>query len=477
MVEYIFNDKKFKADTRVVFLDKKTNKISDKIKEFFSKDEIKLCEKVIKKNFENKDSIAILTETSEIILFSFDAEAKDASLQKIGAKLAKTIFKSNKVNVYIEKMSGSIDDLILGFETGKYRFNKYFTFAVEDKETKLEKINFIIDKPAKMDKALSLAESINFSRDLVNEPANILTPENFAKIVTKFKKTGLKVEVLEQKELEKLGFNLLLAVAQGSDQKPRVVVMSWNGNPKKKDYDLTLVGKGVTFDSGGLSLKPSNSMEGMHTDMGGAAAVCGTIKAISELKINKNVLGIIGLVENMPSGNAYRVNDIIKSMSGQTVEVLNTDAEGRLVLADMLTYVQKKYKAKKIVDLATLTGAVSMLFGPVCAGLFSNDKEMIEKLTVSGEKTGDRLWNLPIDDYFNKAMDSTYADMQNIGKHRIGGGSQGACFLKRFIEEGTNWAHLDIAGVAREALDDDLYAKGGTGFGVKLLVDYIENMK
>lgn len=479
MVEYLLNKKKSNADTKVVFIDKDNKELPANLENFFSKEELKLCEKLLN-NKEKKDSITIYTENSEIILFMFAYGAEKPEIQKYGAKLAKALFNSQNADIYLKNLQNGFDSLIIGIETGIYRFNKYFTQNTNDKNPSLKSINFVTTEgnvDNNFSKPLIIASAVNYVRDFVNEPANILTPDSFAKDLLKLKKTGLDIEVLNEKELEKLGFNLLLSVAQGSEQKPRVVIFSWKGNAQKKDYDVTLVGKGVTFDSGGLSLKPSNSMEGMHTDMAGAATVSGVIKAASELNLAKNILGIVGLVENMPSGSAYKLNDIIKSMSGQTVEVLNTDAEGRLVLADLLTYVQKEYEAKQIIDLATLTGAVSMLFGPTYAGLFSNNDKLIKNLTISSENSGDKLWNLPLDDYFNKAMDSTYADMQNTGKHRIGGGSQAACFLKRFINEGTFWAHLDIAGVARESLDEDLYAKGATGFGVKLLVDYIENMK
>ncbi|MDR1694196.1 MAG: leucyl aminopeptidase family protein [Lactobacillaceae bacterium] len=481
MVEYVLNGKSKNVDARVVLVDKKTKKISKEIAERFSKEELKLFEKVIKDDMGKKDFINVYTNASPVILFLFDFAAENKELQKYGAMLSKAVFTLKNVMVFTDKIKNGVEYLILGLELGRYRFNKYFTKDVDSKTSALKSIN-IIDvaksvKKADISKAVILSGGVNYVKDLVNEPANYLNPETFAKILSGLEEIGVKIEVLDEKKLKSLGFNLLLAVASGSANKPRVVVLSWNGNDNSKEYDITLVGKGVTFDSGGLSIKTGGYMEGMHTDMAGAGVVSGVIKVAGELKLKKNILGIVGLVENMPSGSAYRVNDIIKSMSGQTVEVLNTDAEGRLVLADLLTYVQQKYKAKRIVDLATLTGAVSMLFGPVYAGLFSNNDKMIKDLTTAGNNTGDRLWNLPMDNYFNKAMDSTYADMQNSGKHRVGGGSQGACFLKRFIKDKTIWSHLDIAGVARESLDDDLYAKGATGYGVKLLIDYIENMK
>lgn len=479
MTDYTFNNKNI-SDTKVIFIDKQSKKLSLSLNKYLSKEDIKLLDKVIKKDLGKSESISVITTTSTIVLFVFDYSAKEANLQKLGAKFAKAVANYKNITVYIDEFRNDFNDFILGVELGSYRFNKYFTQNVEDKKVKFEKINFISLKGVlKKDikKALMLSDGVNYARDLVNEPANYLTPKTFADSLSKLKTAGLTIEVLEESELKKLKFNLILAVSSGSTQKPKVAILSWKGNAKKKNYDLTLVGKGITFDSGGLSIKTGGYMEGMHTDMAGAAAVAGVIKSAATLGLKKNILGLVGLVENMPSGSAYRVNDIIKSMSGQTVEVLNTDAEGRLVLADLLTYAQKKYKSKNIVDLATLTGAVSGTFGPVYAGLFSDNDDMIKNLTISGEKTGDRLWRLPMDDYFNKALNSKYADMQNSGSHRVGGGSQAACFLRRFIDKDTAWAHLDIAGTARESLDETLYAKGATGFGVKLLIDYIENLK
>lgn len=480
MVKYLINDKKAKYEVKVILVDKETKKLSSKLKENFTKDELDLFQNILNKS-DKKEVVTVPLNFSEVILFMFDYGSKDYDLQNIGAKLVKHITNYKTAEIYFDDYKYNIDYFVLGLELGSYKFTKYFTKNVDEKISKLEKINLISlndnFKSKDLNKAISLSSSVNFVRDMVNEPANVLTPESFAKIALSLKKTGVEVDILDEKKLQKLNFNLLLAVARGSIQKPRVVVLSWKGNTKKKDYDITLVGKGVTFDSGGLSIKTGGSMEGMNSDMAGAAAVAGTIKAASELKLKKNILGVVGLVENMPSGDSYKVNDIITSMSGQTVEVLNTDAEGRLVLADLLTYAQRKYKSSMIIDLATLTGAVSMLFGPVYAGIFSNDDEMISELMTSGKTTGDKLWPLPIDEYYNKLMDSDFADMQNMGKSRVGGGSKGACFLKRFIEGDTKWSHLDIAGVATESPEDNLYAKGATGFGVKLLIDYIENMK
>lgn len=475
MTKYVFNEQNKKTDVRILCVDKEKKKISSEMVKYFSKDDIALFEKAMKTS--DSKTTEFMTNDSKVVLLFADYDKSEFNLQKLGAKIGSAIFKYKNSEVYVEDLGSDAKNLIIGIELSKYRFNKYFTLKKDEKEPKIEKVSILGLAKALSNEdvaqAISISSSVNYTRELVNEPANILNSESFAKSILGLKKKGLDIKVLEEKDLKKLGFNLLLSVNQASANKPKVVVMLWKGNSSKKGFDVALVGKGVTFDTGGLSLKPSSGMEDMHTDMAGAAAVCGAIKAISELQIKKNVLGIVGLVENSVSANATRVNDIITSMSGQTVEVMNTDAEGRLVLADLLTYVQKEYGAKKIIDLATLTGAVSRLFGPVYAGLFSNDDDLATALSKSGDVTGDKMWRLPVDKYYDEAMDSDVADMRNSGKNPIGGGSQGACFLKRFIEKETSWAHIDIAGVARESTEKDLDPKGSTGYGVKLLVDYI----
>ena len=304
------------------------------------------------------------------------------------------------------------------------------------------------------------------------KPANILYPKSFSEECKKLKKFGVKVQILNERNLNKIGMTSLLAVGQGSRKESHVVVMEWNGG-KKNEKPLTIVGKGVCFDSGGLSLKPAKSMEDMKWDMGGAATVTGLIEAISRNKIKKNVVGIIGLVENMPDGNAQRPGDVIKSFSGKTIEVLNTDAEGRLVLADLLSWAEKNLNPAFMIDLATLTGAMIVSLGKVRAGLFCNDKKLAKIIEESGEKTGDKVWSMPLDEEYDKMINTEIADMKNIGG--LGAGSiTAACFLKRHIKN-TPWAHLDIAGVTWLNNSTKTSPSGASGWGVKLLFELIRN--
>jgi len=271
-------------------------------------------------------------------------------------------------------------------------------------------------------------------------------------------------------------FNLALAVAQGSVNSPRVAVIKWHGDASNNDYSVGLVGKGVTFDSGGISIKPAANMGDMKQDMTGAAVVAATMKSLALQKVNKNVVAVVGLVENMPSGAAYRPGDVITSMSGQTVEVLNTDAEGRLVLADCLTYIQKNYQPRNVIDVATLTGAIIVALGHTFAGLFSNHQGLAKKLLEAGEKSGERLWQMPLDAEYDKQINSTIADIKNLGDGRAAGSATAACFLQRFINKPTRWAHLDVAGVDLSDGKNILYPKGASAFGVRLLSEFIRKM-
>jgi leucyl aminopeptidase len=281
------------------------------------------------------------------------------------------------------------------------------------------------------------------------------------------------VEILGESELQKLGMGALLGVGQGSSKESKMVVMQWRGLPKSdKSNPLAFVGKGVTFDTGGISIKPATGMENMKYDMAGAGAVIGTMKALAGRKAKVNAVGVIGLVENMPGGNAIRPSDVLTSASGQTIAVLNTDAEGRLVLADCLWYCQDRFKPKFMVNLATLTGAIIMTFGSVYAGLFSNCNELSEQLTKAGIKTGEKLWRLPMDEIYNKTMNSEIADIQNISNDKGAGSITAAQFLERFVNK-TTWAHLDIAGVAWASKDEDITPKGATAFGVRLLNQFV----
>ena len=318
----------------------------------------------------------------------------------------------------------------------------------------------------------AVAEGVFLTRDLVWQPPNLLYPETFVAQVTKeLEDTGIEIEVLDAKKMKKLGMGALLGVAQGSAFPPAIMIMRWNGG-KKDEAPLAVIGKGVTFDSGGLSLKPAASMEDMKWDMGGAGVVSGLMKALAGRKAKVNVIGAIGLVENMPDGNAQRPGDVVTSMSGQTIEVLNTDAEGRLVLADVLWYVKETYQPTHMVDLATLTGAIIVGLGHEYAGLFSNDDKLAKALEVSGKATGEKLWRFPLDDAYDRMLDCDIADMKNIGPRGEAGSITAAQFLKRFVGD-TKWAHLDIAGTTWSGKDKPTVPKGGTAFGVRLLDDWV----
>lgn len=315
-------------------------------------------------------------------------------------------------------------------------------------------------------KRKAVADGVCLARDLMNEPANFLHPEEFAKRLKNLEKTGLKVNVLKEGALKKLGMGSLLSVGLGSEYDCHVVTMEWNGGGKQAP--IAFVGKGVTFDTGGISLKPGAGMGDMKGDMGGAACVSGLMMALAERKAKVNAVGLVGLVENMPDSRAMRPGDVVTSMSGQTIEVLNTDAEGRLVLADVLTYAQKTYKPRAIVDLATLTGAIIVALGHHHAGMFSNDDDLSANLSKAGEATGDLVWRMPLADAYDKMIDSKVADMKNIGG-RDAGSITAAQFLARFVEDDVPWAHLDIAGTAMGS-PKTATSKGWTsGFGVQLL--------
>ena len=314
----------------------------------------------------------------------------------------------------------------------------------------------------------ALVEGVALTRELVSEPPNILYPESFvARCRESMEGTGLSLRVLGQAEMEQLGMGALLGVNQGSVRKPQLFAIEWNGGTEG-DKPLVFVGKGVTFDTGGISIKPALGMEAMKWDMGGAGAVAGALKTLALRKAKANVVGICGMVENMPDGNAQRPGDIVTTMSGQTVEVINTDAEGRLVLADALTWAQNEYQPKTIVDLATLTGAMVITLGHEMAGLFANDETLAANLLKAGEESGDRLWRLPLGEAYDRLIDSPIADIKNVGP-RNAGSITAAQFIQRFIDDGVAWAHLDIAGMAWSDKARPTYDKGATGYGVRLL--------
>ena len=315
-------------------------------------------------------------------------------------------------------------------------------------------------------------EGVSLTRELVTEPANIIYPESFVeRVQASLNGTGVDLEVLDRAAMEKLGMGALLGVAQGSVREARLLILKWNGGVED-GQPVAFVGKGVTFDTGGISIKPAAGMEAMKWDMGGAGAVVGAMKAIALRKAKANIVGICGLVENMPGGNAQRPGDVVTTMSGQTVEVINTDAEGRLVLADAVTYVQRNFKPSTIIDLATLTGAILISLGHEWAGLFSNNDELAGKLQQAGADSGDKLWRMPLAEPFDRLIDSPIADMKNVGP-REGGSITAAQFIQRFVANGVKWAHIDMAGKAWSDKPSATYDKGATGYGVRLLDEYV----
>jgi len=355
-----------------------------------------------------------------------------------------------------------------------YRFDKYRTKLEKDQKPALTKL--AAHTPSTSAKTIfadlqKIADGVFLTRDLVAEPPNVLYPESFAKRCQELESLGVKVTVLGEKEMKKLGMGSLLGVGQGSIRDSKLVAMEWMGG-KKTDKPVAFVGKGVTFDTGGISLKPGPGMEDMKWDMGGAGAVTGTMAAIAGRKAKANVVGVVGLVENMPDGNAQRPGDVVKAMSGQTIEILNTDAEGRLVLADAIWWTQETYKPKAVVDLATLTGAIIISLAHEFGGMFTTDDKLASQLQAAGDATGDKLWRMPLTKVHYDMIKSDIADMKNIGG-REGGSSTAAAFIGNFVKEGQSWAHLDIAGMAWTTKDKPTNPKGGTGFGVRVLDEFV----
>ena len=363
-------------------------------------------------------------------------------------------------------------NIALGASLRSYSFERYHTKTPADDKPSLKKVVVGVQElaGAKRDYAglSAVAEGVYFTRDLVSEPANILYPAEFAKrVAATLEPLGVKVEVLGAKEMKKLGMGAILGVAQGSVREAQLVVLQWNGAGEKKK-PVAFVGKGVTFDTGGISLKPAGGMHEMKWDMGGAGAVSGLFVALAKRKAKVNAIGVLGLVENMPGGEAQRPGDVVTSMSGQTIEVLNTDAEGRLVLADAVWYTQDRFKPAAIVDLATLTGAMIVSLGHEMAGVFSDSDTLADALIAAGKAEGELLWRFPMSDAYDKKINSQIADVANIGPAGQAGSIMGAQFIKRFTN-GVPWAHLDIAGVVWSNEGNALYPKGGTGYGVALL--------
>ena len=410
--------------------------------------------------------------------------AKDriASLERAGAAITAKYIASGETTVTIDLSDAGLGAaeaaaVILGARLRGWRHDVYRTKLPADQQASLAAIR-IAGAPEGTEAAwtieAALADGVELTRELVTEPANIIYPESFVERVGKrLEGSGVKVRVLDEGEMTKLGMGALLGVAQGSVRPPRLLVMEWNGG-EKGVRPTAFVGKGVTFDTGGISLKPAAGMEDMKWDMGGAGAVAGAMLAIARRGAKANIVAVCGLVENMPDGNAQRPGDVVTSMSGQTVEVINTDAEGRLVLCDAITWVQKEYAPAAVVDLATLTGAMVITLGHEQAGIFSNDDDLAGKLIAAGEVSGDKLWRMPLGAAYDKLIDSPIADMKNVGP-REGGSITAAQFIQRYIDKGTPWAHLDIAGMAWAAKPGATWEKGATGYGVRVLDRFVRD--
>jgi leucyl aminopeptidase len=369
----------------------------------------------------------------------------------------------------------------VGARLAAYRFDQYRTKLKPEQKISLSIVEIATEGPAaaqsRFEPLTHVVEGVILARNLVNEPANILFPEEAANRAKALESVGVEVDILDEEDLERLGMGALVGVGQGSVRETKLVTMSWRGARAKSSQPLALVGKGVTFDTGGISIKPTAGMDEMKGDMGGAAAVIGAMRAIAGRKARANVVGLIGLVENMPDGAAQRPGDIVTTMSGQTIEVLNTDAEGRLVLADVIWYAQEKFNPTAVVDLATLTGAVIVALGHENAGLFANDDELAHSLTQAGAAEGETLWRMPIGPAYDKLIDSPNADVKNISGKPAAGSIVGAQFIQRFIKTGVSWAHVDIAGVAWKPapFEDPISPSWATGFGVRLINRLVAN--
>ena len=439
---------------------------------------IKLSVNLFNQRSSKKDLVDYKYNKIVIFKYSFNINNSQYFLNIYSTSSEKNHFNKTILGsfIYDKSIKYSISDIVINAKIKKDLDPIVYGFLQKDFIYSIYKKNSIITKYKTLFKLSkdyqSLLKSINFLKELVSEPSNVIYPNTFSKRSnSKINKKTVKTSILDKKKIMKLGLNCLLAVSQGSKREP--VVMEFIKKNSKKNIDILFVGKGVCFDSGGISIKPSSGMEDMKWDMAGAAVTVSIIKYLSEIKTNFSYAGIVGLVENMPSGSAYKPGDIIKSYKGINVEVLNTDAEGRLVLADIITYGCEKYKPKVVIDFATLTGAIMVALGQHYAGLFSNDDTLAEALYQSGQDTNEKVWRMPLHDDFDKELNSPFVDLKNIGAGRYGGSVTAAQFLQRFVPKNTKWAHLDIAGTTWKNSGDIMNNKGSTGFGLTLISDFI----
>lgn len=416
------------------------------------------------------------TPAARVIVMGLGGE-KDRAKQDfvtLGGKIAGKLPSGRAASVLFDCTGAGAEtaaDLALGVGLRAYKFDRYKKKKADEEGEAQGAVTIHLADFAGARKAIkardAVLEGVNVARDLVNEPPNVLTPKEFATRAAQLKKLGVTVEILGEKELRKIGMHMLLGVGQGSVNESQVVIMRWNGAKSAKAQPVAFIGKGVIFDTGGISIKPAGGMEDMKGDMAGAACVVGLMHALAARKARVNAIGAIGLVENMPDGAAQRPGDIVASLSGQTVEIINTDAEGRLVLGDVLWHVQAKHKPKFMVNLATLTGAIMVALGKEYAGLFSNNDELATRLFEAGKATGEKVWRMPLGPEYDKMIDSKFADMKNTGG-RFGGSITAAQFLQRFVND-CPWAHLDIAGTAMDAASTEINKSWGNGWGVRLL--------
>ena len=462
----------------VLFVDEKFN--TKLIKKYISNSEFSYISDLLKTNdLKKKLLIFELSSKKKVVLISIKKNIENYDIENLGADFYGLISNAKSNEYFINSDSinsinkNFIGHFLHGLKLKSYNFGKYKT----KNKKRLININVFGKNNTSVKDQLkfrALEEGTFYARDLVSEPGNVLHPDEYAKRIKVLKKYGLKINIYDQKKLKKLGMNALLGVGQGSVRGSYLVTMEWKGL-KNNSKPLAFIGKGVCFDTGGYSLKPAKFMEDMTYDMAGSAAVVGLMKNLAIRKAKINAVGVVGLVENMVSGNAQRPGDIVKSYSGKTIEILNTDAEGRLVLADAITFTEKKFKPKFMIDLATLTGAIIVSLGSEYAGLFSNNDKLSNELIKAGEKVEEKLWRMPLHKNFDKLINSKNADMQNINYVGGAGSTTAAQFLQRFILNKTPWAHLDIAGMAFSKYGGALNSGGATGYGVRLLNQLIED--
>ncbi len=483
MVEFVCNqlsDAKTAVKVVPVFKDKDIwERIGDFVK---AKDANRLKTSLEKRAFRYNDGEVMALDDGEqkYVLAAAKPRMSAYEMQQWGAKIVRGLRREKEAEIFVPaEWSSQAADLALGVELELYSFDKYFTTKKDADFNQLETVYLYGEKnieEAQLAEAKALANGVRYARDLANEAPNYLTPETFALDIKRLEYLGLQVEVIPTEELKEKGFALTYEVGKESVNQPYAVIVKWLGKPKQKDFDAALIGKGVTFDAGGVNLKTAKGLEDMKMDMSGAAAVMAVMKVAALRKMKLNLVALAGLAENMIGGKAYKPQDVLFSASGLTVEVGNSDAEGRMLLADCLWYATDKLKAKTVIDVATLTGAVANTLAGVYAGLFCENEALSEALLKAGKNSGEKLWQMPMAAEYEEKIKSDIADVCHIGNGGAGG-STAAAFLKRFVKGKTAWAHLDIAGCEVIKKPKPMYPKGAAGFGVKLLYEYLKGLK